>query len=544
MNSNVSSSASFSNLFPTLTESAEPLPAAMVPALALESELHSHIDETTARKLASLTDQMVGTEKAEEQTVLANQILALRETGLACLFLARNTLPPRQAADLYTRAAAILQYERRNEQRFHSEQSSTGIVFPPPVSDEEFSQYMEECADFCWEHDFKAAAVKILSEGFDAGQDYVMDLLWPAVTKAIQIDADDLADELLTGGACETQMWYGLRGLLLFRRAGDSPAARGALASGRVPAILLSSEVDDDSNAGEKTESLVSTQDAWEYTPGSMAWAKKTLTQLFARSSVQVAKEDFELMKRVKRWDDCFDLALRFAKKNDLKEAKRLIRAAFRSAEKLGSQTSAYRRTFSKYVEILDELGASKSDLIKVVQQDYLEVWSKPCSKDTLAFALGKVGERFVEVNRYKEGLKALTESTDIFADMLEAGNDAFNLRDYADAHFNLGICWGELRHYEEASRHFCLCIKLDVEYLGPDHPHLIQPIDRLWRCLHHMGEHAEEATVKDRMKEIEPDSIVDAHTSHGPGCPWYVPRCQTAKPIQWEQFLRTRVLK
>ena len=232
------------------------------------------------------------------QIHLARRAVALWPDCLdAWLVLARRALDPESARDLYAKAVAA------------GERSMPGIETRADPFDEEEQRFF---APYCWARSGLARALWALGareEALDhlqwllAVEPYDRQAAWNLAHALLALGKDEEAEDLLARYADLGSDWQYVRALLVFRREGDSQAARrqmaAALAGDRdLGKRLLGEgsfeEIEDESPA-------VPFQEAWVETPGALEALRVENAALAAAARVRTAKRKGEKKKRKRR---------------------------------------------------------------------------------------------------------------------------------------------------------------------------------------------------------------------------------------------------
>jgi tetratricopeptide (TPR) repeat protein len=200
---------------------------------------------------------------------------------------------------------------------------------------------------------------------------------------------------------------------------------------------------------------------------------------------------------------------------------------ALREAEKLGPRSVEFYDTVDDLIAVLKQTGSSFEDILEVLERQTAAVESLYSSSPrNKAFNLYRLATYFNDLSKHDRSADLLTESLRIFDHLMQSGDLTISLMEVSGAAHNLGFNLGELRRFEEAEKLFRRSLEIKEQYLGKDHPDQQYSLDYLMRCLHHLGNHDEEAAVRHRLSKLTSGDDYDPHKTHGPSCPWYLSEC------------------
>ena len=207
---------------------------------------------------------------------------------------------------------------------------------------------------------------------------------------------------------------------------------------------------------------------------------------------------------RVKRWKDNLDLGRAFVKRHDYKEAKKLLRMSLREAEKIGQVSWQYYETLNELGRLAKHGGGSTEDISQILKKRCTNVEAAFTAEPRKrAFHLMVLARYFNDLEQYEQAGTLLAESMTLFKHLLQDGNPVVSLFEVSVAAYNLGFSLGEQRRWEEAERFFRQSAELQEQYLGDEHPDLVKGLNYWMRCLHHLGRHTEEASIRARLAVI-----------------------------------------
>lgn len=504
----------------------EPFP--LLPYCTFSPPRASTSTQTEAGKLSALTEQMLRATAPEQCIAIAHQILDQMELAVPCLVLARASSNPRLAFNFYRRAGEAANKERKTAQfnqliGISNESKTSAIEQPYVLTNGGYKKCTRECAEYLWRHD-RELGVKLLVGGFDFLDDTSLELIWLAVSLLIQTHDLQSAERLLNEVACGRLEWCLLKGLVLFKKHGDNAISRAAImfsaTNDEKTAFLLGTG---STSCEHLRQYAIDTKPAWEQTAGALQWLGQRASSIAHDTSTIP-----EAQMRMKRWQHNFDLANTFTSKSEYKEAKRLSRMSLRESLWLGLQSVGFKSAFTLHSNLLHLTNSPNDELKTILDNNRCELDSSS-KQHTLTFAkqLASLGWGYLTIAQFEPALAILVQAKGLLEQAAESDNE-FTAAELANVCFDLGLCLGNLRRYNEAIEQFEQCLQLEEQFLGPTNPRLVPSLDYLWRCLHHADRHEDEHRAKARMTVIDHTSGNDPHLPHGTDCPWFVPTCTT----------------
>lgn len=282
---------------------------------------------------------------------------------------------------------------------------------------------------------------------------------------------------------------------------------------------------------------VADTQCAWHHTPNSQMWLIKELTgadisneKSGRKIKQQVLKEpDAREASKLKRCKSDMDTAQVFADRGDLKGARRLFRSVLKELSRIESAEGIveFLKVAHHLAELNEEMGGGTDEIVTAVNNRVASI--KPRFDDAerfYTFVFMNLSQLYNELGQHQHAADLLTQCSQVFARLLESNDPRVGVHDVSFVNYNLGVSLGSLRRYDEAVPLFQRAIELDEQYLGKDHPAISESLDHLARCLHHLGRHDEEDTVRARWHEVDLSDGEDPHKAHGPSCAWYLTDC------------------
>jgi tetratricopeptide (TPR) repeat protein len=530
-------------------------------------------------QLAETAKRMLNAESKEERVAAARELLSGNECGLAYTVLAREDANSTEQQEEYYRKALALLRDRSplfadddaanaGDVDHDAEPYGEGNNDSDDVDEDikDIEPYFEdpkvylivatEFARFLWTNGKADEAMSFSSELTNRFDYAVFELAVLSISWHIQEGKLDVAQSLLSKIPIEDASWYLLQALMLFGTSGDTTISRAALRAGlindfRLGKMLLGMELDEQEQEKESAEDhqdschaglcrthrrpryIADTGCAWHKSPGADEWLETVMTLLHNHGvalAIGTAGQSVSTDRaRLKRWRDNFDIGRSYMTSGDYKQARKLLRSALREAEMLGTNSAEFEETLRELEILLEKAGGSSDETLSIIEKR-LQVLEGHDDKTSAAFGiqLRKIAKYFKDLHQYERATELFLRCREIYDTLIDANSPEVSLFDTAGLEESLGVSAGEQRQYQQAADHLQRAIEQKERYLTKDHGDLAAPIDRLWRCLHHLGNHAEEAALKKRLEHdfgINIDN--DEHSEHGPSCPWFVKECR-----------------
>jgi hypothetical protein len=324
-----------------------------------------------------------------------------------------------------------------------------------------------------------------------------------------------------------------LHALIKFRQEGNTMTTRAILhhASILEPAQFeyiasnFSPELYDNTEGTKAFRSAL--QEAWEMTPGAVEWAANCraffggIGKSFTEYIIENSKNP-----KFKFWRENMDFYNAFKTRGDHKNAKKYIKLALKEAVSL-PDLRPFRLSFETACQLVKEDCSIVEDLKSALtKRSQLLLTNSTMPPEEEVIVLSFLGEYFRNLDMNAEAEQHLSRCLKQYQLLEETKPEFVDFLKISATQYNLAYCMGEQKKYQEALQLLESALALQEKYLGKTHWDLVEILDTLRRCLHHLGRHEEEAKIKERMLIIDATANEDSHMHHGPSCPWYVGPC------------------
>lgn len=510
------------------------------------------------QNLSDTIDRMLGADEGSARIEAARDILRQREDcGLAYAVLAREGASDiEECKSYYARAIDLIRQEcaRHEPVLVDFEEEPEGEIYflnmgALPLISAEYARLI------CRQGDREAALALVLSV-MDKCDDENLGLRFLAASWMIQRGQDAGARAIIEEKLEDTAEWYFMYALLLYRELGDVPvsraAARRALLEGpAVAGLLLAQSLDNDPSDGlpscanedeedddeemDVRQFVTDTRCAWHTSTGSLKWFKEGIDYAvgdFARYTGHSAgSTQTDTSGKMKRWRSTFDIAQCFFNRADYREARRLLRTAIREVERFGALSWQFLASVDALRVVLLKLKEPLDEIVTIYERhaSYIQTI---CTDDPVvkAYCYWSIAGRIWRCGEPERAERWFVETVELYEQLFSDGNPAMTMCDVSRVLLEAGQFMGEQRRYKEALPLLRRSLDLHEQFLGKMHPDLIIGADYLARCLHHVGRHAEEAALRQRMvSDLHYDGESEEHSDDGSGdCPWCVSNCET----------------
>ncbi len=445
-------------------------------------------------QLSKTIRTMLESGTARERITTARDVVRAGDrTGLAYVVLAREGAKDKdEAEELYLRSVSLLKQEA--DGLYDDE------LGPYYLDPDAYCLIAGEAARFIWQRGRRQEALDLLraSEEFSHCEE------WPLILAAsylIQESMDIKAVALLDFNASTRAEWYFTKALLLFRVAGDSPAANAALKYGYLTSkayrgkLLLTEQQIAEETADERSAAfMLEAEEAWRSTEGAIHWLFKwpqRAHQLYPAGGDP---------KRENRWQENIDLAESFARKERPKEFRKFLKMALREAEWLGRDSAYYNQTLKLYVSCLgffgsiDEIHELLESQLKAITQLFKDCPAK------LAHLINDVAELYDDIETYQKSAELYPLAVDMFKTCIASKDPCVDLSDLARAMDMWAVCMGKQGCWGRALELSKEAIALAEQFLGKYHVDLSSSLRFLIECLTRTGEVSEAKAVLTRL--------------------------------------------
>lgn len=524
----------------------------------------------TSTLVADLVEQSIEADSRDERVSAARKALKLDSAcSIAHVVLAREgCLNEAEAEREYLHALPSLKEDVERHARFFPDFAGKNEIpeeigeddDPPPyiVHCEAYYLVATEFAQLLWKKHEHDRAIVILSEILEHEQNFcdpdqsydvlhIADVLILAAAWLCELKRDEEAQRLLLTCSNELPDWHYFNALLRFRQHGDTSLSQGALrhaieCQDEVAHLLLAGSghevpfgfeeafLDDDSLKGEI--GLHSLKHCWRSTPGALQWlALRMRGWHLQRPALANFKPTTTDPARVKRWKDNIEGTIKFVKRDDPKNAKRLLKMALRDAEAIEESIYPYLGTVDMLLELRKEWGYQFEDLASSMKRKFAALKQYRFDSDEEKERVkGEFGCAFVALERHDEAALIFASQVEHFEAQMLEDESAVDLNVLSHAFNNYGVCAGWTRNFKEARKSLERSLDLEERYLGSNHPELALNLELLWRACHHEGNHAEEHKVQHRLQNLRGARTMELDWFTEPSSPWYVGKCPLAE--------------
>lgn len=492
-------------------------------------------------------ERMLVAESRDERVTAAKEVLLRQPLScLAYMVLAREGSDDLDQAGLYYDLAATLLKKERELCTYAIESIGNHDAVLAPYLLKEFPEnaytlIAGEAGRFFWGLGKQEQALLRVLSSIEEFGDNRCELSCLASSWLIESGQDARALSLLDAEPASLAQWYYMKAVLSFRSHGDSIVSRALLRLAItedpfIAILLLGSELEKIAAAHEIVEAegfVLDTRSAWHTSEGSLPWLNKFLTVSAANSSPPADSSQPVVANhllsnvdtgRLKRWQTDYEIAQTLQERGDLKGAEHRLRSALREAERLGMETWQFGKTMNALIGLAQETGESTIKLVAILERQSEHVEKAFTSNESKLFWVSwHLGFYFMSLLEFERAEKPLARAAGLIETLLEAKGSTVTLKDASSVLEGLGFCLGEQSRYWEAAPCFRRSVELHEQFLGKNHPELVPPLDSLWRCLHHSGLHKEEAAVRERLDELDPDGDYDPPEASDLSGPWHV---------------------
>jgi tetratricopeptide (TPR) repeat protein len=330
--------------------------------------------------------------------------------------------------------------------------------------------------------------------------------------------------------------WLYFNALMRYRMEGDTIASRAALHHAisfdrdicdqlvGIANIELTDDEDEFEQAKDDYSFNIS-KSAWESSNGAIGWMIACEKALGERiGEFEDYKSTSNNKERVERLQNDLELARKFSKRGDYKEAKKHLKNALKEATAIRDDNMVFLTTFALVLLLFETVKLPAEELLEIIERKsaLLLEETTPATqvKADLFYLFGGFFKEFDNYNRAADMFKLSLEQLD---ELQNIDGNTVDLYDTSKALYSLGYALAKQSLDEEALGLFAQALTQQEEYLSDDHPFLLETLEGMFRSMHHLGQHEEKELIRDRMFEIDDSTDYEEHSDHGPACPWNV---------------------
>lgn len=363
-------------------------------------------------------------------------------------------------------------------------------------------------------------------------------LLIIAISWLILQNRHEDACQLLTGPD-DSADWLYFNALMRYRMEGDTIASRAALHH----AISFDRDIydqlvgianiepnddDDDDDEFEQAKDDYSfniSKSAWESSNGAIGWMIACEKALGERiGEFEDYKSTSNNKERVERLQNDLELARKFSKRGDYKEAKKHLKKALKEATAIKDDNMVFLTTFALVLLLFETVKLPAEELLEIIERKsalLLEETTPATQVKADLFYL--FGGFFKEFDNHKRAADMFKLSLEQLEELQNTAENTVDLYDTSKALYSLGYSLAKQSLDEEALGLFAQALTQQEQYLSDDHPFLLETLEGMFRSMHHLGQHEEKELIRDRMFEIDDSTDYKEHSDHGPACPWNI---------------------
>jgi tetratricopeptide (TPR) repeat protein len=508
------------------------------------------LHNTEIYAISQLAQRMLEDDKQSERLNAAKEIISRSsDCGLAWAILAREETKSEDQAEVYYRKAVkLLEQEcAKHALILNNSREQSAEIEPYVLEHEAYSLIVGELARLIWRRGKQEEAIDILLSFLKKYADPEERLMYLTINWLTLLNKDEQALSLLQQEPCDLAPWYYSNALLTYRAQGNNPTSRAAIEKAMaedqaIARLLMSNNIEQPlvSHYCDNSQShdfVIDVQSSWQQSEGAIKWLRLILKQAqfyseFYDPEVD-AIENLENLEnldksRFKLWQDNYELALTFMQRDNLKEAKRLARFALREAEKLGLRSQPFEKTLSMLFLLLEDTDSPAEDILKALekQRDFLAQQLSVKSKK-LAASYALMASHYARLEKHALAEELLKQTMDILEKALAEDDPDVSLYDLSRVLKILAVSLGGQKRYAEAESYLRRALKLEEQFLGQEHPDLMDTLDSVLRCVHHSGRHEEESDLRVRIASLDGlTEYCDHLASLDPDSPWYLSPC------------------
>jgi tetratricopeptide (TPR) repeat protein len=457
-----------------------------------------------------LQETMLG-DSAVERINGAKQTLEKTQgtNGLAWLVLSREDAPSYDTALKFARTAVdCLKTEMDQNQ-------NSGTV---ARKDFLLALAQVDIAQLFWKHGKKAEAIDLLCrqlndmrEFYKNSRDIVRDL---TVSFLIQSGQDAEARQILHFDPRQDEApWHYLNALLHYRKTGDSLISRSALVNAMGQNVEIAEQLLSDGRPLDLlrpydyflARHTADTRTAWLVTPGAQDFLKRMLHDPFGRFTDNLDILPATEQQKWKRWNNQYEKAHHYVKRQNYKEAKKALRSSLREAQQIFCTHVPFDKSIGCLLDHEEPTGEFLVSLSTILAERAAILQTRSTGLGPMdALQFQSLGARYVDLEKHEEALEFHSKALALIESHIERGNPSLTLFDQTHSTISAAASMWQLGRRNEAISFLADRVELWESYLGPNHDAVFMILKILFAWAHDAGEFERARSLHERLIGIE----------------------------------------